>query len=219
MKSSSKVFTAAATAVLLAGAAWAAHVDMKDPRRALGNDSDIRIDAELMQDSVGSNSGMGVTYQIENHTSAPIAIADKLCTASYDPDTHTIVFSIGSEIPTTKTVPHLAVVKPGEKRVLTAGAVVHVAVTNINSPFAPRPRFVQIEVNVLRDIQPFAEAIALQAQNNIPSIPLGDDMFDQWVQSNDSIYLNSLPIRWKEDARESGIAGADASSPGPDGMY
>jgi len=207
---SSKQFFASAAIVLSAAAAYAAHVDMKDPRRALGREDDIRVDAELMQDAVGSNSAIGVTYQVENRSSAPVAIADRLSTFSYDPDTRTIVLTIGSEIPTTGTVPHLTVINPGEKRVLTSGAVVHIAVTA--GPFSPVPQYVEIEVNVLRDIAPFAQAIALQAKNNLSTLPLGNDLFDQWVQSNDSIYLNTIPIRWKGEPKD--IAGADAARSG-----
>ena len=207
MKSSKQFFSSAAI-ILVAATAFAAHVDMKDPRRALGRDDDIRVDAELTQDAVASNSPISVTYQIENRSNAPVAIADKVSSASYDPDTRTIVLSIGSEIPTTNTIPHLTLVNPGEKRVLTAGAIVHVAVAR--GPFSAAPQFVKIEVNVLRDVAPFAEAIALQARNNVPSLPLGNDLFDQWVQSNDSIYLNSIPVRWKGEGKD--IAGPDAAT-------
>ena len=206
---SSRQFLTSAAIVLVAATAFAAHVDMKDSRRALGRDDDIRVDAELVQDAVGSNSPIGVTYQIENRGNAPVAIADKVSSASYDPDTRTIVLSIGSEIPTTNTIPHLTLINPGEKRVLTAGTTVHVAV--VRGPFSAAPQFVKIEVNVLRDVAPFAEAIALQARSNAPPLPLGNDLFDQWVQSNDSIYLNSIPVRWKGEVRD--IAGADASTP------
>jgi hypothetical protein len=212
--SSSKQFVTTFILVLFAAAAYAAHVDMKDPRRALGRDDDIRIDAELMQDTVASNSTIAVTYQIENHSNAPVAIADKLSDASYDPDTRTIVLSIGSEIPATKTIPHLALINPGEKRVLTTGATVHVAMPHVSSPFAAVPQFVKILVNVLRDLRPFAEAIAHQAKNSVAELPLGNDLFDQWIQSNDSIYLNSIPIRWKAETRD--MAGADVSGRGVD---
>ena len=210
---SSKQFFAAAVIICFAAAAQAAHVDMKDPRRALGRDNDIRIDAELMQDQVGSNSPLSVTYQIENKSNAPIAIADKLSTASYDSDTRTIVISIGSEIPTTKTIPHLALINPGEKRVLTAGAAVHVMVAR--GPFSAAPQYVEIKVNVLRDLAPFAQAIALQAKNDLAALPLGNDLFDQWVNSNDSIYLNTIPIRWKGESKD--ITSAEAAA--PTGMY
>jgi len=82
-------------------------------------------------------------------------------------------------------------------------------------PFSAVPQFVKIEVNFLRDVAPFAQAIALQAKSTISTLPLGNDLFDQWVQSNDSIYLNSIPIRWKEETKD--IAGAEASTPG--GLY
>jgi len=75
-----------AVAVILAVSARAAHVDMKDPRRALGREDDIRVDAQLVQDSVANNSPLNVTYQIENLTASPIAIADRVASLSYDED-------------------------------------------------------------------------------------------------------------------------------------
>ena len=55
------------TAVLIStAAAHAAHVDMKEPRRAVGRDNDIRIDAMLTQETLSAGNSIGVICQIEN---------------------------------------------------------------------------------------------------------------------------------------------------------
>lgn len=180
------------TAVLISTAAYAASVDMKEPRRAVGREDDIRIDATLAQDSVSASSAIGVTWQIENLTSETIAVADKVVDVSYDNETRTITFAIGSEVPNA-TMPHLVMVAPGQKRVLTAGGIAHITIPRVSSPFTATPRLVQIKVNVLRDVKPFAKVAFSQ--------PISDSLFDTWVETNDSIVLNPLPVYWKESPR------------------
>ena len=94
---SSKLCSVAVATLFFAVAARAAHVDMTDPKRALGRDDDIRIDAALIQDTVSSGSPVGITYQIKNMTEQAIAVADKLCDISYDNESRTITLSVGSE--------------------------------------------------------------------------------------------------------------------------
>src|SRR2546423_687910 len=108
MKSSSRLVVLAVAAVVLTAAeARAAGVNFKDPRRALGREDDIRVDAQLAQDTVSSNSPIGVTYQIQNLSASPIAIADRVCDSSFDSDTQTITITIGAEIPEGTAMPHL----------------------------------------------------------------------------------------------------------------
>jgi len=56
----------------------AARVDMKDPKRAIGREDDIRVDAQILTDSVAANAPIHVVYQIENLTSHFIAVADRV---------------------------------------------------------------------------------------------------------------------------------------------
>lgn len=204
---SSKLFVAivATIAVLSAAAATAAGVDMKDPRRASGREDDIRIDALILQEALTSQSGIHVTYQIHNQTGNPVAIADRISETSYDADSSTITLSIGSEVPDSGSMPHLVVIGPGETRVLSGGAMVHVAVPSVRSAYTNVPRFVQIKVNVLRDLKPFQRLI--EEQQRAPQAvtvaqKLDDSLFEKWVESNDAIFLNSVPVRW-EAARNS----------------
>jgi hypothetical protein len=52
-------------------------------------------------------------YQIQNLTSQPIAVADKLCDITYDSDSRTITLTVGSEVPKGGEMPHLTVIGPG----------------------------------------------------------------------------------------------------------
>jgi hypothetical protein len=200
MRSSSRlVVVAVAVIVLTASEAVATGVDFKDPRRALGREDDIRVDAQLAQDTVSSSSPISITYQIQNLTNSPIAIADRVCDSSFDPDTQTITITIGAEIPQGAAMPHLVLIGPGQTRALRTGAMVQVAGSNARSPWAPVPRYVQITVNVLRDLAPFAKLIDKQSHDAVVSLP--NNLFDQWVDSVSSVALNTLPVRWTNSPR------------------
>jgi hypothetical protein len=190
-----KPFVPAVALTLVAGAAFAAHVDLKDPRTALGREDNVRVDAHLGQDSVSSNAPLIVTYQVENLTQSPIALADKVSATSYDDDSRTITLTLGAEIPTGSAMPHLSVIAPGAKRVFSAGAMVHIVLPSMRTPWTAVPQFVQIKVNVLRDVQPFAVLIEQQRRSGTaPALPNG--MFDRWVESTGAVYLNAIPVRW-----------------------
>jgi hypothetical protein len=164
---SSRVFTIAMAIVAVSEAAPAAHVDFSDPRRALGRQDDIRVDAQLMQDTVSSDQPLNVTYQIENLSKATIAIADKVSDSTFDLDTQTITLTLGAEVPNGLTMPHMVIIRPGEKRVLTSDALPHLALPSARTPWTAVPRYVQIMVNVLRDVTPFNALIEQQSRTAI----------------------------------------------------
>jgi len=210
MKSSSRIAVAAAVLLLAGSTASAAGVDFKDPRRALGREDDIKVDAQMLQETLSPGSPISVTYQVENLTAAPIAVADKIADASFDSDSQTITVSIGAEIPQGTAMPHLTVIAPGKTQAFHIGAAAQVLVANSRSPWARVPRFVQITVNVLRDLKPFAKLIA-QQEKTAAAPPLPNDLFDTWVGSVSSVELNALPVRWSNE--RPGVT-AEASRPG-----
>lgn len=197
--------------MLTTTAGLAARVDMKDPRRALAREDNIRIDAQLLQDTLQPNGPIQVTYQIENLSSSAVAIADRISEVDFNPDDVTLTLTIGTEALTMKTLPHLVVIMPGEKKTLRSGGTVH-GVLNSHGPFAVVPRSVLIRVNVLRDVAAFQQAIAAQQQPNAV-VAVTNDMFDHWIDSNDSIELNTLPVRWSAAPSNDSVAGADSAGP------
>jgi hypothetical protein len=184
--------------LLVSSTAEAGGVDFKDPRRALGREDDIKVDAQMLQETLSPGCPISVTYQVENLTSAPIAVADKIADATFDADSQTITVSIGAEIPEGAAMPHLTMIAPGQTRAFRIGASPQVVVANAKSPWAHVPRFVQIVVNVLRDLKPFANLIAQQAKSAVAP-PLPNDLFDTWVASVSSVELNVLPVRWSNE--------------------
>ena len=178
---------------LMATAGYAATIDMKDPRRAVGAEDDVRVDAQLTTEVVSAHSPIGVKYQIQNLSPRTIAVAEKLCEASYDGDSATIMLSIGSEVPSGGEMPRLVTIRSGETRTLTAGAMVK------SSPTTQRikaPAFVEIRVNVLRDAAPFM-ALMERQKRATAGIALSDEEFEQWLKLNESIVLNTIPVRFR----------------------
>jgi hypothetical protein len=204
---------AALSVLLIATALQAAKVDMRDPRRAVGRENDIRVDAELAQDAVSPNTKLAVTYQIQNLTEGPIAIADKISDASYDSDTQTITLSFGAEVPDGAAMPHLVVIPSGAKKTFRGAGAVRIQTPRVRSPFVPVPHFVQIKVTVLTDLQPFSTLIDQQEKTATTPV-LSNEGFDHWVNSVSSVFLNVIPVRWEGRSTVNNGVDAEQSRPG-----
>jgi hypothetical protein len=219
---STRVFLALFAAIVLlyvAAAANAASVDMNDPRRALGREDDVRIDAQLLDETVSSGSPISITYQIQNFTTAPVALAPKVTDATYDAETRTITIGIGSEVPRDGRMPQLIVIGPGEKKTFSVSATPMIAVAaSPGSPFRTTPRYVQVKVSILRDIAPFGALIQKQQQQPQAAartaVMLSDEQFDQWMTSNDTIFLNTIPVRYEARRAPSDVENRSASMRG-----
>ncbi|MGZ5442347.1 MAG: hypothetical protein ACXW5U_10040 [Thermoanaerobaculia bacterium] len=195
MKSSRPFLALIASIPLIhAAAATAAGIDMDDPRRALGREGDVRVDAQLVRDTVSPGAPIGVTYQIQNLSDSTVAIAAKVSDASYDEDTRTITLALGSEVPPDGNMPQMVVIPPGEKKLLQASATPKLQVAALRAAFAASPRYVQVKVAILRDIQPFVALI--DEQDGRTKRRLSDELFEKWFECNDTIFLNSVPVQF-----------------------
>jgi hypothetical protein len=190
----------------------ATKVDMRDPRRAVGREDDVRVDAELAQDSISNHAKIGVVYQIQNMTQSPIALADRISDATYDADTQTVTVSFGAEVPSGATMPHLVVIAPGETKAFRGCGSLNIATPTERTPWTPLPRFVQVKVTVLRDLKPFAALIA-QQDKTAAAPPLNNESFDRWVNSVESVFLNPLPVRFDGSKRNDNGVDAEQASP------
>lgn len=194
----SGLFAALLTTITLAASADS--IDMNDPRRTVGREDNVRVDAQLVRDTVSPGSPIGVTWQLENLSDSPVAVAEKVVDATYDSETQTITFAIGAEVPQDGKMPHLVMVKPGEKKVFRCGAVPALSAAATRGSLT-QPRFVQVKVSILRDPAAFAK---MRTEQVLP-----DDLFDKWFEANDSIFLNSVPVRFSSRASGSNFVGAD----------
>jgi hypothetical protein len=197
---SSRLFLALIASIALiviftgAAAATAGNIDMDDPRRSVGREGDVRIDAQLVRDTVSPGAPVGITYQIQNLSAAPVAVAAKVSDASYDAETRTITLAVGSEVPPDGNMPQMVLIAPGEKKVLQAGATPRFSATATRTSMGATPRFVQVKVAILRDIEPFAALI--QTQDGRTKRRLPDELFEKWFECNDTIFLNTIPVQF-----------------------
>jgi hypothetical protein len=101
-------------------------------------------------------------------------------------------------------MPRMTTIAAGEKKVFRTGAtpVLHGAASR---GALSAPRYVRVKVSVLRNPEVFAPVKTEQL--------LSDAQFDQWLSANDSIFLNTVPVRFAA-RRVNGFAGADQRGTG-----
>jgi len=187
---STRLFYALFAAIVLihaAAASAAGAIDMDDPRRVVGRENNVRVDALLVQDTISPGAVVGITWQVQNLSDEPVAVANKAVAASYDPDSRTITLAVGAEVPQDGKMPQVELIPPGEKKVFRGGATPVLTLAALRTPQLA-PRFVQVKVSILRDLEPFAKVNSGQT--------LSDAQFEQWFEANDTIFLNTIPVRF-----------------------
>jgi hypothetical protein len=181
-------------------------VDMQEPRRVVGTENGVRVDAEVYGDHLTPNMSLAVKYDITNQRATPILVADILPQASYDPETHTVTVDIGTEIPGEQFLPRLIPIQSGEKKSFTTGVHVVIMATP-SSPWQPRPNALRLKINFLGDSQPFTKLIAIP-EKAVHDPKLADELFTKWVERNETVVTNVLPMRWN-----AGSASTDEPTP------
>ena len=171
-------------------------VDMKDARRVVGTENDVRIDAEVYGDTLTPNVNIPVKYEITNNRSATILVADLLPQATYDPDTLTVTIDIGSEIPGEQFLPRLISIPSGGKKSFTGAAHVAILQNPSATPFAPRPSALRLRVNFLSDTAAFSKLIDIP-EKAVHDPNLASSLFTKWVEQNETVVTNTLPMRWR----------------------
>jgi hypothetical protein len=138
--------------------------------------------------------------------------------ASYDPQMQTVTVAFGAEIPSGTTMPHLVIIAPGEKKTFTGCALVRIVTPSVRTPRTLVPRYVQIKVTVLKDVKPFVQLIERQSRS-AAAPPLPNDVFEKWIDSVGSVFLNSVPVRWQNGSRPGTDMSAEQDAPSPTGLY
>lgn len=181
-------------ALFTTAGADAAGIDMDDPRRSIGREGNVRVDAQLVRDTVSPGAPIAVRYQIQNFSDSEVAIAEKTAEASFDEETRTVTLTIGAEVPPGGNLPAMTVIGPGKKAAFTVAATPALRASTLRSALAAVPRYVQVKVAILRDLGPFATLLG----NHDPrrKQPLSDEQFDRWFESSDTIFLNSVPVQF-----------------------
>lgn len=160
----------------------------------VGTENDVRIDAEVYGDRLGPNVTLPMKYDVTNHRATTILIADLIPETTYDPETHMVTISIGAEIPGEQFLPRLIPVRPGERKSFSTAAHV-VIVANPTSPWVPRPNALRLKVNFLGDPSPFQKLISIP-EKAVHDPELAAQLFAKWVEGNETVFTNALPMRW-----------------------
>lgn len=169
--------------------------ESNEPRRALGTENGVRIDVEIYTENLTPNSTIPIKYEITNHSNKTILVADLIPVGTYDSDTMTVTVNLGTEIPGENFLPRLIAVRPEERKSFSAQA--HVAiVANPGTPWTPRPNGVRVRLNFLDDTATFAKLIDIP-EKAIYDPKLASDLFEKWVENNDTVVTNILPMRWQ----------------------
>jgi len=185
----------ASLVVLLAAACASAPVNMNEPRRLVGTEGDVRLDAEVIGDQLSPSARLPIKYDITNNRTTPIAVADLVPETTYDPDTQTVTVGLGSEVPGEEFLPRLLLIAPGEKKSFTTNAAVKVVMPGGPNPFARFPNGMRLKLNFLSDPKPFAQLINIP-EHAVHDPKLAAEFFPKWVEGNESVYTNTLPMRW-----------------------
>jgi hypothetical protein len=182
-------------------------INMKQARRMVGTENNVRVDAEIYGEDLRQGVSIAIKYEVTNQRSTPILIADLIAQSNYDPDTRTVTIDVGSEIPGEEFLPRLISIPSGERRTFNTGANINVHMP-ANSPWTPKPRALQLRVNFLGDPAPFAMLVGIP-ERAVRDRKLADELFPKWVERNETVTTNALPMRWQD----SGSSGVDDGVP------
>lgn len=169
-------------------------IDMKEPRRMVGTENNVRVDAEIYGEDMVQGTSIAIKYDITNQRSLPILVADLLAQTTYDPESRTVTVDIGSEIPGEEFLPRLISIPSGERRSFNTGAHINIQVPP--GSFAPRPNALRIRVNFLGDPKPFVKLIDIP-ERAVRDRNLAAELFQKWVDGNETVTTNALPMRWQ----------------------
>ncbi len=182
--------------VILAACTTTKPVDMSEPRRVVGTENDVRIDAEVFGDTLAPNVNIPIKYDITNNRPSSILVADLLLQASYDPETLMVTIDIGSEIPGEELLPRLVSIPSGGKKTFSGAAHVLIMHNPGATPFQPRPNALRLRVNFLGDSKPFEKLVDIP-ERAVHDPLLAKSLFTKWVEGNETVVTNTLPMRWR----------------------
>ena len=181
-------------ALLFAAACSTNTVDMSEPRRVVGTESAVRIDAQIT-DEVRPGSPVAITYQITNQRTAAIAVADMIPDTTWDDETRTLTVGIGSEVPGESTLPRLIRIGPGETKAFTTTARINrIIPAQSADPRAVARTLLRLKVNFLGDTVPFAELLDIPEKMVVDS-KRADELFSVWLERNEVVYTNAVPVK------------------------
>jgi hypothetical protein len=169
--------------------------ESKEPRRAVGTENGVRIDVEVYSESLMPSASIPIKYDITNHRNKTILVADLIPSGTYDSDTQIVTVNLGTEIPGENFLPRLIPVRPEERKSFSTTAHAVIA-ANPGTPWTPRPNGVRIRLNFLDDTTTFSKLIDIP-EKAVYDPKMASDLFQKWVENNETVVTNILPMRWQ----------------------
>lgn len=196
MRLSPRTLMVAAVAVVAAGCSTTRPVNMAEPRRLVGVENGVRVDAQILDEQLSQGQSVGITCDVTNERSVPVAVADLNPESFYDSETQTVTVSFGSEIPGHTFLPRLVLIPPGQKRTFTRRAIVNLPVSpNAVRGFQRVPNGLQVKLHFLGDPKPFEQLIGIP-ERAVHDPQLADALLPKWIERNETVITNVLPMRW-----------------------
>lgn len=170
---------------------------MKEPRRLVATDNDVRVDLQVRGDTLGASTDVPIDYEVTNNRETPIAIAELVPDSTYDSDTQTVMITLGAEVPGEQLLPRLILIKPGERKGFSTAARVNVPITELveQNPFHRYPNGLRIRLNFLGDAKPFLKLVGI-SERAVHDPALAAELFPKWVEQNESVITSVLPMHW-----------------------
>lgn len=189
-----RIATTSAVLLLLTACGSTNQVDMSEPRRVVGTESSVRVDAEI-RDEMRNGAPLAITYQITNQRDTAIAVADIIPETSWDAETGTLTVNIGSEVPGAVTLPRLIRIGPGEKKSFSTNARIGQLIpARTADPRVTPTTLLRVKVNFLGDTAPFAELIDIP-ERFVADQKRADELFSAWLERNEVVYTNAVPVQ------------------------
>jgi hypothetical protein len=188
--------TALLIVVLAAGcASTKPQVNMDEPRRIVGTENEVRVDAEIYGDRIVSGTPITVKYDITNHRSTPILVADLLPNTTFDTESGVVTVDIGTEIPGEQFLPRLISISSGEKKSFVTKATLNLLFGRTRTPLTIVPQALRLKINFLGESKPFEKLIGIP-EKAVHDPQLAADIFTKWVEGNETVITNAVPMRW-----------------------
>jgi len=186
--------------------------NLAEERSIIGSENGVRVEAHVYGETMKENSNINVNYDVINDRSTPVAIADIVAVSHYDPEARTLTLEVGSEVPGEQLLPRLFLIPPGSRKSFSAAA--HVGTVRPgDAVFQGHPSALRVKVNFLGDTRPFEKLIGIP-ERAVHDPQLANELFPQWVERNEIVITNTLPMRWAGVSRD-GQPGADWAPPRP----
>lgn len=187
---------------LLSGCATTAPVSLKEPRRLVGADADVRLDVQLFTEQLSPSQRIPITYDVTNNRNVTIGVAELIPDTTYDAETQTVTVSLGSEVPGEQLLPRIVAIPPGQKKTFSALATLQVMLPRGGgSPLVRYPNAVRVKLNYLGDVKPF-QALVGMPERALRDPQLAAELFPKWLERNEALFTNTLPMHWVAGAPE-----------------